>query len=340
MSQDHSTELNALTKKRETLEKLVQFAVQITRLLDSMEAVQGISKPDQVPQHKRAEFVNAISNRVQHLSSTDLQARLGKLDDLVKKDLSRILKIADTSESDYNRYIAPIANEAPQNSADWLNKSVYEFKRRSQTSAALRIVLIDQGVTVPNVELSVSPENIRRQIESLKQRESVYRMEMISQVNNLLEDVEKFVGNPTFPEELKQHMLTLREELGETKKVLESGKSIESLPMVVHYIDIDNSDPFTLPASGEMNEEPAVEKAEAAKPPAPAAKEENANTAKPAPRKAPRTESARTEPLKLDIPAIKLGFFKKIMVWLSTPWYVKWKDIEKYHASQLNKKAS
>jgi len=333
MSLDATQELNALTQKRETLEKLVQFAVQITRLLDGMEAVQGVTKPEQMPQQKRTEFVSAISSRVQHLSSTDLQARLGKLDDLVKKDLTRILKIADTSESDYNRYIAPINNEAPQNSTEWLNKSVYEFKRRSQTSAALRIVLIDQGVAVPKVELSVSPEHIRRQIDSLKQRESVYRMEMISQVQNLLEDVDKFVANPAFPEDLKQHMLTLREELTESKQILESGKSIEALPMVVHYIEIDNSDPFTLPASNDAPEPAAIEKDKPdTKPPA-VTKEDVPD--KQAARKAPRTE-----PDKPPVPAIKLGFFQKFMVWLSTPWYVKWKDIEKYHAEQLAKKAS
>lgn len=332
MSQTLTAELNALTKKRETLEKLVQFAVQITRLLDSMEAVQHMSKPDEIPLQKRNDFVNAVGSRVQHLTGPELQTRLGKLDDTVKKDLIRILKIADTSESEFNRYIAPISNNSPQNSAEWLNKSVYEFKRRTQTGAALRMVLMDKGIPVPSAKLPVSPENIKQQIESLKQRESQYRFEVIHQVDDLLKDVEQFLSNPTFPDELKQHMVTLKSELCETKENLESGKSIESLPMVVQYIEIDNSDPFSLPSSGEL-EESTEEKQEKK-----AEEQQLAALSDPVKKNTSNKTEKKIEPQKIDVPIIKLSFFRKILVWLGTPWYVKWRDIEKYHSTQLAKK--
>jgi hypothetical protein len=286
-----SERLSRLSAKREVLERFLSYARQLTQLQGSVEAVQQMLKPSQQP-GARNSVIAEYCKKAESMPTPQLLSTLAKLDDAIAADFSEIVALASMSAEEL------IAQHEKANRGQDVfaaaRARLVEFRRKGQVNVAIRYVLYERGIQQKAARLPVSQEQVAERLEALREEEHECRGRLKRDMEEMVADIDAIVEVPACPAPLKKRMLDVRENLQSSLTLLAEGRSLEDLPATIEVIVL-SSDGL------------------------PAAVSPDAAGAAPA---EPTNTMAAPE-----VTAHKRSFWKKLRIWLSSPWSVRWRDI-------------
>jgi hypothetical protein len=119
---------------------------------------------------------------------------------------------------------------------------------------------------------------------------------MKSQITEMQGDIDTLLSSDSLPEGMRQELLSMKDSFALNLKHIESGKTLEDMPIVIEMVEMGSMEDHTTPYEPAANTE--VNK--------------------------PDSEKDSAKPKNKQ----KRGFFSKTKEWMSTSFDVKWKDIE------------
>jgi len=283
-------ELERIERKRELLEKLLAFARQLARLQGGVETLQQMLKPSQTPGRKSSAIADFCTQLARH-DTADLQQKLQALDGLIARELDGIITLSKLSQDEF---IAQYASGAADDLIA-LETKLIDFRRKGQINVAMRYLLHERGAKVEAARLPVTQEQISERLDSLRSEELRCRSRIRDEISAQMADIRQVLADPKHPESLKQQFAPTLTWLQQGLDLLASGGKLDELPVFIETVVMADERPPPLPTMVVENVVPT----------------ETTDVVKPAPLRR------------------KMGFWRRLQIWINTPWGVRWKDIGK-----------
>ena len=122
----HSTsELKAITRKREALEQVVRITLAINRLQQAFNAILNMGKAASKIPESALRIYSKLSNDVKHYSTQKLSESLERIERHVKEDLQTVLSFTQIAEEENQDTLADNLNDIDE---DFLFKTINDFK--------------------------------------------------------------------------------------------------------------------------------------------------------------------------------------------------------------------
>ena len=284
-------EIRLIKQRRKSLDHIIKFTLGISRLQKSLESVLLLKKPTKDIPRDLLKVLGNISENVANLPSKELMKRLTRIEESIQEDMNTIMGITNQPDSIY----ASSSNQA-EDISDKLQTLINDFRRRINTAIVLKLHMRTRGMEVSETTVPVTAEELVSQASKLVVEEKKCRTKTKDELEAMDNQMEMIIDNEDCPEAMKDYANKLRQEIKQNIEHLNKGKDIEKMPYVVEIIQMGKDETTT--------SEPTNQ-----------ATKTNENS----------TTTEETAKISNDQ---KLNFFNKFTKWLSTPWAVKWKDIE------------
>lgn len=286
-----SEEIRLIKQRRKNLDHIIKFTLSISRLQKSLESVLLLKKPTKDIPRDLLKVLGSISDNVANLPSNELMKRLTRIEESIQEDMNAIMGITNQPDS----IDASNSNQVEDNSKN-LQSLINDFRRRINTAIVLKLHMRTRGMNVAETTVPITAEELVSQVSKLVVEEKKCRTKTKDELETMDNQMEMIINNKDCPKAMKNYADQLRQEIHQNIEHLNKGKDIEKMPYVVEII--------------QMGEDQTTK----SEPTSQATKiNENSDT---------------TEEVTKISNNQKLSFFNKVSKWFSTPWAVKWKDIE------------
>ena len=292
-----TTEIEIINQKRAALQKLVKLTNTLNRLHQGLQSVLLMGKSvSQIPD-KIVDKFRSLSDRLESHATDTLKNTLSNTDLKIQSTVKHVLEVSQKSEAELSRLVGGDAGKLVANVEEDFYEYVNDFKKKSQTSIALRLALKARNVVIKAFNLPVPESFIEQQIHTLDKREAICREKIKTDIQTIQNDVAQLLHREDCPESLKQKLLVVQSNINENMAFINNNQNIEDMPILYENIELS--------AAPQM-----VDEVEVITQPEQSAKE------------APKQEE-KLQP-------VKRGFFSRLWAWMNSPLNVKWKDISKY----------
>lgn len=284
-------EIRLIKQRRKNLDHIIKFTLGISRLQKSLETVLLLKKPTTDIPRDLLKVLGNISDNVANLPSNELMKRLTRIEESIQEDMNTIMGITnqpDTIDASSSNQTEDISNK--------LQSLINDFRRRINTAIVLKLHMRTRGMEVSETTIPITAEELVSQVSKLVVEEKKCRTKTKDELEAMDNQMEIIINNEDCPEAMKNFAVQLRQEINKNIEHLNKGKDIEKMPYVVEIIQM-----------GEDQSTKSESTSQATK--------INEN-------------STATEETIIISNNQKSGFFNKLGKWLSTPWAVKWKDIQ------------
>lgn len=286
-------EIRLLKQRRKSLDHVIKFTLGINRLQHSLESILLLKNPAKNIPRELLKLFGSISDAIATLPSSELTKRLTRIEESLQQDIDTIMGISnepsvlDSTSSEQS---------TSEDIAEKLQTLVNDFRRRTNTAIVLKLHLRTRGMKVAETIIPVTPEALVTQVSKLVVEEKKCHERTKEGLIQLDKQVGEIIDNKNYPDAMRNHALSMRQQISENINHLDKGRDIENMPFVIEIIQIDDTE----------------------------------NKPKKDITQKPKQTIEAVSPTKEDIVKnkSKTGFFKKIIKWMSSSWSVKWKDIE------------
>lgn len=303
-----------LEKRRSLIEKLLSIARSIESLKGSLEAlVLHNQASDQIPDVFFA-FIGSLGKKIKNLSDAEIALRLATLEKKTNFKFDNIRTLIEQINSGTD------ALPLFEHSETLLD----DFRRQTQTSLALRCLLKKRGVKVKEYSLPISGIELKEKLKKISQKELEVRENAVKEIKTLMHDIDCALSGDHG--RAMQTMLTdIKQALLANLTHIQAGKSLFELPTPMENIvlteDCLESYEYTLlpeqaddAVDTDKNVQSPTEKDEAIA-------QKVQSVEKTAERVEVKQQITASEEPK--------GIWQRFVVWLNTPWKVKWKHTKK-----------
>lgn len=297
------SDLDNLAKSKALLASAIDIVRYLERIQRSLETVAVLgADAHKIPADAKRFFLK-LGNKITQLPAPKLRAYLGKLDEMIRDDLDRIVAIADSAASPDLLDDASALFGLDEAS---VKKLINEFERRTRTSVSLRVLMIRRGLQVEVLVIPIAEEMLQDRIERLDERERECTGVVQQEIVAMRDDIDLILSSHNCGEALEKQLLGVRDELEQNLAHLRAGKSIDALPF-----------PFEVAEATDTG-------GSWAKPLPPPEPEPEPEPEPPSAGDAATTDAATPD----ETPA--RGFFGTLWVYLSTPNHVTWEMARTY----------
>lgn len=289
-----TTELEIINRKRTALQNLVKITTTLNRLQQGLQAVVLLGKTVADIPRAIIEKFTSLKEKLDGQPTDKLQNTLYSTDIRIQSDIRQVLDISRKSNDALSRQLGSEGDKLLDSINQNFFKFVDDFRKKGQTSVALRITLRARNVALKSIKLPVPEAIIENQLMVLEQREIECRKKINSDIEVLNTDIASLMSREDCPDDLKQKLGLIARNLQLNKEHIAAGKQIEDMPIIYESIEVS--------ATPELVQQ--VEK-----------------------------ESQPDEVVVLETPQeqkVKRGFGSRLWEWLRSPMSVRWKDINKY----------
>lgn len=308
-------DLERLTRRKQALLESVEFLDQMQQLLDSLDSLVAMGESvAQFPAEIQA-LLNDLDPKIASLPLPRLRKDLQVLDDLILADIddivaaARILCQADSMD-------------AAAASAEMVDAALMmEFRRRTQTSVSLRVLIFRRGHQVPALILPVATSVLEKQVADLDAREQEVRNTLETQVCEMRDDIDLILARPGLPEAIRAQLAGVREQMLGNISHIRAGGRVQDLPVAFESIEMTD-DAWGLGAA------PAAAPAEVAEPEAPAP-----DVPAPPERKTVTVAPPVADPAAPPAEPVEIksrGVLARLWVYFTTPPHVTWEKARTY----------
>lgn len=301
-----TTLLRDLQRRRSLIAKLLSIARSIESLKCSLEALMLHNQTgDEIPDAIFSLF-GSLGQKIKNLSDAEIALRLANLDKITKIKFESIRSLIEQINTDTDTVAV----------ADISETLMDDFRRQTQTSLALRCLLKKRGVTVEEHTLPITGSELKEKLKHLTLRELKIRNNAVNEIETMMHDIDVAL-NSDYAQAMQNMLTAIRQGLLDNLIHIKSGKSFFELPMPIENIELTQANmvtyEYTKPATLD-DEAMATEEIASALPETDAAAE----------KKSPPKHDQHTGTVKEP-----KGMWQRFILWLDSPWKVKWKDTKK-----------
>lgn len=289
-----TTELELIQRKRTALQKLVQLTTTLNRLLQGLQAVLLTGRQIADIPAKLVEQFQSLGEKLQGHSTDTLKNTLSTTDLRIQSDIRHVLQLTRMDDHELGKHLGGSGTKLIDNLNQNLDNYAGDFKKKAQTSIALRLVLKARNIVTRALKLPVPESFLEQQIAALDVRETECKKRIHQNMHSLDADLDTMLLREDCPEEIKQQLLQIKKQMQQNIQHFESGKQLDEMPIMYESIELSAAPQDVARVEAESQ------------PP----EDEPADTITPAP--------TRKRPPK--------SFFGRIWFWLKSPMNVKWKD--------------
>ncbi len=300
-----------VTDKRSALEKLINIA---TGVHDQQIALNNLSiatRPSQNFPEKSAKYLKIITRHLGDDSVEDIVKKLDIIEAIIQKALVQILHFTGIDVNSLRD------NQIKNIDIEFFSKFIDNFKRRTETSLALRYVLHQRGVAIAPCKLHISQGEIREQVVLLKQKEQQCVEQIKLEINTIIHDTCLIITQTGISDEIKNELANVHQAMLINLEHLNNGGSITEIPNVFEIITLQLESPTD--ESNTSNGD------------APSDNRESSDNNTVLPTEASASEKQDTGP---DHKPGKISFWRHVKIWLTSSWSTSWSSIKKQHQNR------
>ncbi len=292
----------SLHRQRTVLERIFKVTAAVERLHTGLRCALEMGDPPRRISDKARDFLAKLDGETLTQPNEKLKDSLVRLDREVNDHLGEMVALADIDPQALEE--AAVATESDGQSGSQQGMGLLkEFSRKAQTSAAIRVLLHERGVSVKPVVVGLPTARLKTRIKELKRREGACRERAKKSILGMQRDLQNLLKTPGFPAGIVNMLQETRRGLGQNLRHLERGGSMDDLPAPMELINVAADAKSTSP---------------------PRADDADPEQSEP---QSPPGEQVEIRPM---------GFFKKLWWWFNTPYSVGWRDIEQYASTIRN----
>ena len=233
MDNELQQDIARIDGKRKVLEQIVEITRAIEQMQDSLNAVLILGAPSSELPQEAAKLFQELSGSMQNLPTNQIKDYLKKLQTVINSQLEGILKYSDLDfDADETIEILTMSGDSADTRAtplDMLN----DFKRTSQTAVSLRVLLKKRGVSTDGAVIAVPKEVIDKQYKELEEKEQQQRVKVKGKVEEMKEDINVMIDNPSYPDAMKEVLRGVLDNLDSDIRLVDSGGSLDKLSFVM-----------------------------------------------------------------------------------------------------------
>ena len=294
-----------ISNKRQALESLIKIATGIHNQHQALNDLALAAKPSQNFSPKVVSFYAEIERRMADISVSEIIQKLEAIETVTQKAFKKLVHLTTL---DVNQ----LRDDQIDNIdvADF-SDSINNFKRRTQTALAFRILLQKRGVAIQPFQLPVSQEDISQQIENLKHKEHQCVQQVKQEINIIIEDTRLLLDLEDLTEEMRSEIRGVKLAMKANLAHLDSGGLVSEIPHVFEVISLESEQEY-IPKNESGTEQPETEQ------PAPEtttpeiAIEHSKNTL--------TENNAENEK--------QLSLWSLLKAWLLSPWSTSWQSLK------------
>ena len=292
-----TSELEIIKHKRAALQQLIKLTSTLHNLHNALNSIILMGKSAaQLPEKIITKFIS-LTDGLKDKPTTILQNTLTSTDQHIERDIKHMLEISQKSDTLLEQHLGASGDRLADILKDDYHESVNHFKKKSQTSITLRIALKTRKALVNAFKLPVPESFIQSQIVSLDNKERICKKAVKKDISSLQTDVDALMSKEDCPDNIKQILSEIKNELNINSAHFNAGKPLDEMPIIYESIELSG---------------------------APQAVNEVEEIINPKPEQSP--DESRVED---DLVVMKKsGFCKHIWKWLNSPMKTKWKDIK------------
>jgi hypothetical protein len=289
--------LQLLHERRTALERAVRIAASVERMHHSLQAAMLMGKPAANIPQKMIDSLDRLDDTVKLMPSAKLKVILSHLEKEVQKRFSMIMELAKMDEAQLI--------DAEFEPGEDIEKVLLTYRKKAQTAVAVKVLLHSRGEITKPMPLPVPVADIRQQLGKLNEREQVCRKEVRNEIVVLIQETDHILTRSDLPEGMREIILATRQDFTLNLQHLDAGGTIITMPVGLEIVS--------------MGDEHAAESS--TEPQTPTAQEPTADEPPATTQDASATEATSK--------GRRPGMIYKLRRWVTTPFDVTWKDIEK-----------
>ncbi|MCB1857156.1 MAG: hypothetical protein KDI63_02740 [Gammaproteobacteria bacterium] len=228
-------DISAIEKKRRVLEQIVAITHAIEHLQASLDSVLVLGMASKEIPENALSLYSSLNENLRNLPVKKIQEYQKNLEAVIRQQLDKILQLSGIDFNSDQAIANFCRNEdvAGHNSVALLE----DFKRTAQTAVSLRVLLRKRGVPTSGTALPVPKAVIVQQLEQLDRQEQQQRAKVKIKIEEMQQDIDRMLENPTYPSGMKQILASARENLGKDIEALDAGAALGTLSFVA---DVQN----------------------------------------------------------------------------------------------------
>lgn len=285
---DFDFECQQLELKRQLLNKLIHFAQDVSRQTQGLEDLLLLTRPSQEYPERVKKSVSRLADKIKNLDDDQLRLQANKQEQAIQQRLKAIIGFVEQTH---------LHHQGPDFSfPDNITEQLDQFKKLNQTAVALRALMQERSIILPPLKSGIPQDWLAEQVAELKETNRDLRKRIKKQIHEMISDSHRLLALEELPDTLRQALQDTEDAMRENLQHLQAGGSIHSFPHNFESLELTALPPATESSQSSLS---------------------------------PETEPQEAIPLPdvEESPGKRNGFFKRVSIWLSSPWETRWKDI-------------
>ncbi len=326
MPNNPTDKLQQITDKRVALESLIKIACNIENQQKALNEVAQAARPSQDFPKSLLNHYKALQKRMENIEPENLILKLEKVESSLGESVINIISLTKIDVNELRDHqIENLDIDAFQN-------FINQFKQKTNTSLALRLILKNRNLLIPPFKLPVSQEQIALEIENLKTKERDCVKQIRSEINSIIDDTQQLLQQTGLPQAIIDELNKVKKGMVVNLEHLDKGGSIHEVPNTFEIITLESPPPLPHETvhvqSDNSKEKPSVTKESHDL--KTSTKTANNTQANPAQKKTPANSTlqrASQQATSEETPQKSYWWIFKL--WLRTPWKTSWTSLVK-----------
>jgi len=308
-SQQNTDALKSLSDKRHALETLIKITASIQEQQKSLLELSAASSTAQDFPASMMSHINLLRDKIGNIPVMDLLQKLETIEKVTETNLAQIIQLVDVEPEDLSE------NVSNEFSVDEFIERIANFKRHTQTSIGLRLILKERKVAIAPFRLPIPQAELNQHIRTLKQKEKRCIKRVRRDIVEIIKDSVKIVSDESISEQMRECINQIKSEMEENLTHLDNGGKIDELPTKIenHVLESEIELQVEITEISE-SEDKQIENDET-------------NAIKSV------EESTQT----IEISQQKLTMWQVFKLWLSSPWNVSWNSLKESTSKKRSK---
>ena len=322
MTDKDNDPIQHITDQRQALESLIRIAQSVHNQQSALSELTLAAKPSQDFPPKVLKYFAAIEQSMGDIPLPDILKKLETIEAVTEQDLSKIIHLATL---DFNKLRSDqiLSPQIENIDIDYFVNAIADFKRRTQTALAMRVMLSKRGVAIQPFNIPISQEKLGREIEALKEKEAQCVGQIKQEINQIITSTNAVLKQQSLSEEMEKSLTDILLNMKANLKHLDAGGLITEIPSTFEIVTLEsapendiNTPKETAPCDGAEAEQDKVEKDLAVQ------DEQQKESSK-----EPISNPTTAAPQKRE----QRSYWWLLKRWMLSPWKTSWRSLVEKH---------
>ena len=310
--------IDIMNEKRALLKQIVKITRAIEKMRESLEAVVVLGQPSSNLSKAMLTFHRALSIKTERQPTDSIKRYLIRLEEITRESLSEILRLAHVG-FDMSEWEKQPAEQTQL--SEHVREVIREFQRRAMTAVSLKVLLHRRGVYTPGATIPVPIDRIQKQVFELQVKEQSQRNLLKRQITEIRADIQRILANNEYSDEMVSLLRNVFDGLEQDLRVINAGGRLGNLHFSFERIE----------AGEEVRLEPVAKPTPVTTPSdigKPVATGDSMQRKVSPSLSHPVLSLVDTETRIVHAAKGRMGFFRRLWLWLNTPWWISWKKLD------------